>query len=83
MGKIFGISDLPVSTIMTPFEPVYCPVVIQKPLEKVFNGKVDNKFLPKQGNKVSNYVIKMRYGIGKLMKHFSGKNSNYGGRYRT
>lgn len=22
MGKIFGLSDLPVSTIMTPFEPV-------------------------------------------------------------
>ena len=22
MGKIFGISDLPVSTIMTPFEPI-------------------------------------------------------------
>ena len=25
MGKIFGISDLPVSTIMTPFEPVKVP----------------------------------------------------------
>jgi hypothetical protein len=25
MGKIFGISDLPVSTIMTPFESIIVP----------------------------------------------------------
>ena len=71
MGKIFGISDLPVSTIMTPFEPIVIKPRVVKTFEKVYDGKVDNKFLTQNINPVSNPVIKKRYGIGKLLKHSS------------
>ena len=72
MGRIFGISDLPVSTIMSPFEPI----IIENPqtartVTKVFDGRVDNKFLLNRRKYVSNPVLRMKYGFGKLMKHFS------------
>ena len=74
MGKIFGISDLPVSTIMTPFEPIQVPNF--KQVEVVKSGKIFKKetdsFVSKNVIK-SNPIIKMRNGIGKLMKHFSKK----------
>ena len=80
MGKIFGIADLPVSTIMTPFEPI---VEFQKPFEDEFNyaaktysrnfeQKADT-FVSKKPKVKSNPVIAMRNGFGKLMKHFSKK----------
>lgn len=80
MGKIFGISDLPVSTIMTPFEPM---IDFTYPKEtdyqtalrnqsKKFENQTD-KFVSKTSIPKSNSFIKMRNGIGKLMRHFSGK----------
>ena len=47
MGKIFGISDLPVSTIMSPFEPIVIKAPVCRAVEKVADGRVDNKFLTK------------------------------------
>ena len=75
MGKIFGISDLPASTIMTPFEPIVIAPkqtssgrnIIKKSKK---NGIVEDKFISQNVIK-SNPVIKMRNGFGKLMKHFS------------
>ena len=80
MGKIFGISDLPVSTIMTPFEPI---VKFENPTEidyqtalksqtKKFENQADT-FISKTSKSKSNPFIKMRNGVGRLMKHFSGK----------
>lgn len=75
MGKIFGISDLPVSTIMTPFEPIIIEAPkVGKVVERVIDGKVDNKFIAKQKKFISNPILRMRYGIGRLMKHFSKSN---------
>lgn len=68
MGKIFGISDLPVSTIMSPFEEIKVP----KPKETVvYKTKHINQdaFVSKTKKVVSNPFIKMRNGFGKLMRH--------------
>ena len=65
MGKIFGISDNPVSTI----DKAIKPLTYKKPVESV-------RILPKADNTAdhnSNPFIKMRNGIGKLMAHFSKK----------
>jgi hypothetical protein len=80
MGKIFGIADLPVSTIMTPFEPI---VEFQKPFEddfdyatKTYERKFEQKadtFVSRKPRTQSNPFVKMRNGFGKLMKHFSKK----------
>mgnify|MGYP001624302243 FL=1 len=73
MGKIFGISDNPVSTI----EKALRPLTIEKPKQNVqlVNNHTTNadKFVSKEKQSVSNPVIKMRNGIGKLMSHFSRK----------
>ena len=80
MGKIFGISDLPVSTIMTPFDPI---ISFKDPSEpdyqtalrtksKKFENQSDT-FVSKTVKAKSNPFLKMRNGFGKLMKHFSGK----------
>lgn len=80
MGKIFGIADLPVSTIMTPFEPM---MDFAYPKEtdyqtalrnqsKKFEDRTD-KFISKTSTTKPNSFIKMRNGFGKLMKHFSRK----------
>lgn len=80
MGKIFGIADLPVSTIMTPFEPIVIPPdPALKEIETA--GKIaksmkitEDKFIPKELTRAkSPKFLDMRNGIGKLMKHFSGK----------
>lgn len=77
MGKIFGISDLPASTIMTPFEPLvdFKPAVsdcLRSFSSKDFEQKTDT-FISKEVKPKSNSIIKMRNGFGKLMKHFSKK----------
>lgn len=71
MGKIFGISDNPVSTIHsalngTQFEPIthYYIRKVQFP-----DVKVDT-FVSKEAKPVSNPFVKMRNGFGKLMAHF-------------
>ena len=80
MGKIFGISDLPVSTIMTPFEPVVVPQdMTQKDIEiaprkaKELAMKSD-RFTPQISTRArAPKFLDMRNGIGKLMAHFSKK----------
>ena len=77
MGKIFGISDLPVSTIETALKGV------THEAPKVFSeagGKVDalsknfnacDEFVAQNKKVVSNPFVKARNGIGKLMQSFS------------
>ena len=81
MGKIFGIADLPVSTIMTPFEPIVVPSdPIEREIEAAekFANKyalTEDKFNPKELTRArSPKFLDMRNGFGKLMKHFSKKN---------
>ena len=73
MGKIFGISDNPVSTI----DKAIKPLTYKKPVESVrILPKSDNtadKFISSEKPHTSNPFIKMRNGIGKLMSHFSKK----------
>ena len=80
MGRIFGIADLPVSTIMTPFEPIVVP---PDPALKKFEEATKSahkmeitkdKFIPKELTRArSPKFLDMRNGFGKLMKHFSKK----------
>ena len=80
MGKIFGIADLPISTIMSPFEPT---VNFQNPFEDELEYAIKNQsrkfqnqtdvYIPKSPKAKSNPIISMRNGFGKLMKHFSKK----------
>ena len=80
MGKIFGIADLPVSTIMTPFEPIVIP---PDPTLKSFETATkiakemqipEDRFCPKELTKAKTpKFLSMRNGFGKLMKHFSKK----------
>ena len=74
MGKIFGISDNPVSIIESAIG--LRPIKIKnysKPV-KIYD-KADNvdKFVGKKKSNSSNPIIKMRNGFGKLMAHFSHK----------
>ena len=80
MGKIFGIADLPVSTIMTPFEPIVIPP--DPTLEMIRTAEqtakkyaiTEDKFVPKELTRArSPKFLDMRNGFGKLMKHFSKK----------
>ena len=80
MGKIFGIADLPVSTIMTPFEPIIVPPdpavkEIEEATRIANKMKItEDKFIPKQLTRARTpKFLDMRNGFGKLMKHFSGK----------
>ena len=80
MGKIFGISDLPVSTPMTPFEPIVVPKnpnleAIEKATEIANKYAItEDRFIPKASTKARiPKFIDMRNGFGKLMKHFSKK----------
>ena len=80
MGKIFGIADLPASTIMSPFEPL---VEFKNAAEKDYEAAVRaqsknlknqrDAFISKTTTPKPNAFVKMRNGFGKLMKHFSGK----------
>ena len=73
MGKIFGISDLPVTIFTSPLEPVEVP---KSPMIEYANASrklpvEQDVFLrrPEKGNKKS--FLDMRNGFGKLMKSFS------------
>ncbi len=74
MGKIFGISDNPVSTI----ESALRPLTYKKPNDygKVINTctTTSDKFVSKEKTNKANAFIKMRNGIGRLMSHFSKTN---------
>ena len=77
MGKIFGISDLPVSTIETALKGVThdAPKVFSEAGGKVntlnINANACDEFVTKNKKVVSNPFVKARNGIGKLMKSFS------------
>ena len=63
MGKIFGISDLPVSTIMSPFEHVKFKK--QYPTKILSSQNQADRFISSNNkNSVSTN------GIGKLIAHF-------------
>ncbi len=74
MGKIFGISNNPVSTI----DSALRTLKLEPPVQSVRIIRQKNSF-PKAEQTVSrancsNYFIKMRNGFGKLMAHFSPPN---------
>ena len=80
MGNIFGISDLPVSTIMTPFEPIIVPRdpalrEIELATKKAKELEItQDRFIPKALTRARvPKFLDMRNGIGKLMQHFSKK----------
>ena len=70
MGKIFGISDLPVTTIKSPLDPIKIP-------SQQISGSIKRNYknLPISDSYTShspktqtaNPIIKKRFGIGKLM----------------
>lgn len=80
MGKIFGIADLPVSTIITPFEPIVIPpdpalkeIELATKIAKKYEITED-RFTPKGLTRAkSPRFLDMKNGFGKLMKHFSKK----------
>ena len=68
MGKIFGISDLPVSTIMTPFSPI--EVVQSNPRKNVkfdYNNSHLDAYVKTSKPKKSNFS-NIKNIFGKLMK---------------
>lgn len=73
MGKIFNISDNPVSTIGNVIKlqvnklPNRTEILLPKNLNTV------DKFVSVEKQAKSNFFIKMRNGIGRLMPHFSKK----------
>lgn len=71
MGKIFGISDNPVSTIDSALATfrIKPPKQFYTKLPK--NTNTADKFISKEKTTTSNPFIKMRNGFGKLMAHFS------------
>lgn len=75
MGKIFGISNNPVSTIDSALQPLR---LTPPPAYRVKMSR-PKRFVPKSEQVVdraneANYFIKMRNGFGKLMSHFSKVN---------
>lgn len=79
MGEYFGISDLPVSTPMTPFEYISVPEDPRKrELEEAIQNakkvgeKPDAAILSNTAKKTKS-IIGMRFGFGKLMQSFSKK----------
>ena len=73
MGKIFAISDLPVSHIMSVFEPIRIEPPVFTNIHKVKYPDVKDTFISSNPVVKNNPVLKMRYGIGKLMAHFQHK----------
>ena len=76
MSKIFGLSDLPISTIESALRgTVYEPPKIYPSKPQLRQGFHNTPIKPVAQNKkvISNGVVKMRNGIGKLMQHFSKK----------
>lgn len=74
MGKIFGISDNPVSTIESALRGTRLEV--PKSYFRYISKNTDqtDKFISKDKPVISNPIIKMRNGFGKLMSHFSKTN---------
>jgi hypothetical protein len=76
MCSIFGISDLPVATITTAVQ-IGGGMDVPAPADTTSKSKLEripdtDKFISKQNKShISNPVIKMRNGFGKLLKHFS------------
>lgn len=70
MGKIFGISDNPVSTIGSALKPMELDVP-KHVKEVIRNVDSTDKFISKEKLNKPNAFIKMRNGIGRLMSHFS------------
>lgn len=79
MGKIFGISNLPVSTIESALDGRYYKPIkrVAKSVNTGFSDSVDT-FVSKDKKEISNPIIKMRNGFGKLMSHFSKPKSKVG-----
>lgn len=74
MGKIFGISDNPVSTIESALRPLELkvePYNIYPVRYLSKNTDTSDKFISKEKQNKPNAFIKMRNGIGRLMAHFS------------
>jgi len=72
MGKIFGISDLPVSTI----DKALRSSQVYRPVERNVIKKVSyqsDEFVKKTTKQAPKSFVAMRNGIGKLMSHFSKK----------
>ncbi len=68
MGKIFGISDLPVTTFMTPFEPVRI-VVPRVRITEIRTGKnTKDLYISQNGEPNKRGFLRMRNGIGRLMR---------------
>lgn len=76
MGKIFGISNNPVSTI----DAALRPVSLNPPVRNIKIINIHSKDRAVMTEQVinraneANYFIKMRNGFGKLMSHFSKVN---------
>ena len=62
MGKIFGISDLPVSTIMSPFEHISLKQPEQLGV-KISEGAVDNKFVRRIPSRKSSIIFNILNGL--------------------
>ena len=69
MGKIFGISNNPVSTIESALKTMRVEPPKVEPKTIIRNPA--DKFVPVEKQKESNAFVKMRNGIGRLMSHFS------------
>lgn len=69
MGKIFGISNNPVSTIGTAIKTMRIEPPKVEPKTIIRNSS--DKFVSVERQKSSNAFVKMRNGIGRLMSHFS------------
>lgn len=72
MGKIFGISDLPVSTIDKAIQSTQMHNNVERKVLREVSYQSD-KFVGKPAKKISKTFVAMRNGIGKLMSHFSKK----------
>ena len=70
MGKIFGLSDLPVSTIMTPFEPIRF-VDVQRTVSNGSFAQETDVFVSKTKNVTKKPVLKIKNMARKLMPSFS------------
>lgn len=74
MGKIFGISDLPVSTIHSTLQAPNYELITENTGTLITKPEYNmaDKFVSTQKTATKlNPIVKMRNGIGKLMKHFS------------
>lgn len=67
--RIFNISRNPVSTIESALKPLEVPKTPVKEIKRVYYNAGTTPLVDRPNN--PNYFIKMRNGIGRLMKHFS------------